>query len=129
MLILGAGLTGTAIGHFLSTQGHRVTLLDHPSWQDGYGTDADAPLPIVFGGYRETWRLLRTIENSTSAQANRTIPLAFRLPDGQVAVYQSPRLPGALQWVTGLFSFRGLPRDDRWKLLSYMEQIWEQALT
>lgn len=129
VLILGAGLTGTAIGHFLSTQGHRVTLLDHPGWQDGYGTDANAPLPIVFGGYRETWRLLHAIDNSTSAQANRTIPLEFRLPDGQVAVYQSARLPGALQWVTGLFSFRGLTRHDRWKLLSYMEQIWEQALT
>ena len=129
MLIFGAGLTGLAVGHFLREQGHLVTLLDHPSWQDGYGTDLTGPVPILFGRYRETWRLLHAIGNGSASQADRTIPLEFRLPDGRVAAYQSVRLPGALQWVTGLFNFHGLARHDRWKLLSYIEQIWEQGQT
>lgn len=129
VLILGAGLTGLAIGHFLREQGHQVILLDHPEWQDGYGTDLTDPAPIVFGRYRETWRLLHTIDAGSASQADRTIPLEFRLPDGHIAVYQSARLPGALQWLTGLFGFQGLARHDRWKLLSYIEQIWEEAQT
>jgi len=129
VLILGAGLTGLAVGHFLSEQGHRVVLLDHPRWQDGYGADPTDPAPIVFGRHRETWSLLHTIDNGPPPDTDRTIPLEFRLPDGRVAAYQSVRLPGALQWVTGLFGFQGLTRHDRWKLLSYIEQVWEQAQT
>ena len=126
VLILGAGLTGLATGHFLSTQGHRVTLLDHPGWQDGYGTNATDAAPILFGRYRDTWNLLRAIDTGSVIHSDRAIALEFRLLDGRIAPYQSTRLPGALQWVTSLFSFRGLARHDRWKLLSYLEQMWEQ---
>ncbi|MDH5641319.1 MAG: NAD(P)-binding protein, partial [Nitrospira sp.] len=127
ILILGAGLTGLAVGHFLTQQGHHVTLLDYPSWQDGYGTDAPDAAPALFGRYRETWRLLHAIDNGSASQTNHLIPLEFRLPDGHIAPYRSTRLPGALQWVTSLLSFHGLARHDRWKLLSYLEQMWEQA--
>jgi len=129
VLIFGAGLTGLAVGHFLMERGHHITLLDLPGWQDGYGIDMTDPVPILFGCYRETRRLLHAISNGSASQADRTIPLEFRLPDGKIAAYQSVRLPGALQWVTGLFGFQGLSRHDRWKLLSYIEQVWEQAQT
>ena len=41
--------------------------------------------------------------------------------------YRTPRLPGALQWMTSLFSFKGLAWQDRWKLFSHLEQVWEEA--
>jgi glycine/D-amino acid oxidase-like deaminating enzyme len=127
VLILGAGLAGLAAAHFLSRQGRRVTLLDYPGWQDGYGADASDAAPILFGRHQATWRLLRAVASDTAAQADRMIPLEFRLPDGRIAAYQSPHLPGALQWMTSLFRFHGLAWHDRWRLFSHLEQIWEQA--
>lgn len=51
------------------------------------------------------------------------------MPDGRIAPYHSARLPGALQWMMSLFSFHGLSWQDRWRLFSHVEQIWEQAQT
>lgn len=127
ILILGAGLTGLTAAYHLSQQGYRVTLLDHPGWQDGFRTDASDAAPILFGCHHETWRLLRALDSGTSSQPDTTIPLKFRLPDGRVVAYRSAHLPGALQWMMSLFSFHGLAWHDRWKLFSHLEQIWEQA--
>lgn len=83
--------------------------------------------PVLFGRHQATWHLLRSIESTIPSQADRTVPLEFRLPDGRIAAYQSTHLPGPLQWMTGLFSFHGLAWQDRWTLFSHLEQIWEQA--
>jgi uncharacterized protein with NAD-binding domain and iron-sulfur cluster len=127
VLVLGAGLTGLAVAHFLDEQGYRVTLLDHPDWQDGYGINAADSAPILFGRHQATWHLLRSIGNATASQLDRTVTLEFRLPDGRITAYQSTHLPGALQWMTSLFNFHGLAWQDRWTLFSHVEQIWEQA--
>lgn len=127
VLILGAGLTGLTVAHFLDRLGYRVTLLDHPDWQDGYGLNATDTAPLLFGRHQAAWRLLRSIEHTTSSQLDRTVPLEFRLSDGRITAYQSTHLPGALQWMTSLFSFHGLAWQDRWTLFSHLEQIWEEA--
>lgn len=127
VLVLGAGLTGLAVAYFLGQQGYRVTLLNHPEWQDGYGINASDTAPMLFGRHQATWRLLRAIESPLPSLADRTMPLEFRLPDGRIAAYQSTHLPGALQWMTSLLSFHGLSWHDRWTLFSHLEQIWEQA--
>lgn len=127
VLILGAGLTGLASAYFLCERGYRVTLLDHPSWQEGFGTDATDAAPMLFGCHRKTQGLLSAIEQSETVPSDVTIPLEFRLPDGRIETYRSTHLPGALQWMTSLFGFHGLAWHDRWNLFSHLEQIWEQA--
>ena len=129
VLVLGAGLAGLATAYHLHRQGYHVTLLDHPDWFDGFRTDASQPAPIVLGCHQETRRVLRALDREGSSEADRTIPLEFRLPDGRIAPYQSARLPGAFQWMMSLFSFHGLSWQDRWGLFSHVEQIWEQAQT
>ena len=127
VLILGAGLTGLAAAYYLGRQGCRITLLDHPDWQDGFQCNPSDDAPIVFGRHQETWRLLRALEHGKPAAGDRPVPLEFLLPSGRVAAYRSSHLPGALQWMTSLFNFRGLGWHDRWRLFSHLEQIWEQA--
>jgi len=129
VLILGAGLAGLATANYLHQQGYHITLLDHPDWLDGFRTDASQPAPIVLGCHQEIRRVLRVLDREGSSDADRTIPLEFRLPDGRITPYQSARLPGAFQWMMSLFSFHGLSWQDRWRLFSHVEQIWEQAQT
>ncbi|MDF0673060.1 MAG: FAD-dependent oxidoreductase [Nitrospira sp.] len=129
VLILGAGLAGLTTAYHLSQQGYQVTLLDHPDWLDGFRTSVFQPAPIVLGCHHETRLVLRTLDREEPSESDRTIPLEFRLPDGQIVPYQSARLPGAFQWMMSLFSFHGLSWQDRWRLFSHVEQIWEQAQT
>lgn len=129
VIVLGAGLAGLTTAYHLHQQGCHITLLDHPDWFDGFRTDASQPAPIVLGCHHETKRVLRMLDPGWPLEADRTIPLEFRLPDGRIVPYQSARLPGAFQWMMSLFSFHGLSWQDRWRLFSHVEQIWEQAQT
>lgn len=102
-------------------------MLDHPSWQNGFLTHQADAAPLLLGCHRGTWRLIRTLDTASSAQAGVEIPLEFRLPDGRIVAYGPARLPGAFQWIVSLFQFSGLAWSDRWSLFSHLEQIWEQT--
>ncbi|MDH5726162.1 MAG: FAD-dependent oxidoreductase [Nitrospira sp.] len=129
VLILGAGLVGLTTAYHLHRQGYHTTLLDHPDWLDGFRLKACNPAPILLGCHHESHRLLQALHQQPSAHHDQPIPLEFRLPEGRDVSYQSARLPGAFQWMMSLFSFQGLAWQDRWKLFSHVEQIWEQAQT
>lgn len=129
VLVLGAGLAGLIAAYHLHRQNYHVTLLDHPEWLDGFRLNPTDPIPILLGCHQESRRLLHALDRHPRPQADQTIPLEFRLPDGRNVAYQSARLPGAFQWMMSLFSFQGLAWQDRWRLFSHVEQIWEQAQT
>jgi hypothetical protein len=126
---MGAGLAGLATAYLLHQQGYQITLLEHAAWRDGFRTNASDPVSITLGCHHETKQMLQNLAQETGSASDRTIPLEFRLPTGQTVPYQSARLPGAFQWMMSFFSFHGLSWQDRWKLFSHIEQIWEQAET
>ena len=129
VVILGAGLAGLATAYHLSQHNYHVTVLDHPSWKDGFRTNPSDAAPMLLGCHHESHRMLQMLGKQLSSPGNQMIPLAFRLPDGRTAAYRTTRLPGAFQWMMSLLSFTGLAWRDRWKLFSHVEQIWEQAQT
>jgi len=129
VLILGAGLAGLTVAYHLRRENYHVTLLDHPEWRDGFWLNPSDPVPVLLGCYRESHRLLHTLGRQASPGPDQPVPLEFRLSDGRHVSYQSARLPGAFQWMMSLFSFQGLAWQDRWRLFSHVEQIWEQAQT
>jgi Flavin containing amine oxidoreductase len=129
VLIVGAGLAGLTTAYHLHQLGHRITLLDHPDWVDGFRTNGPEPAPMALGCHHETRRVLRLLDRERDSKSDQTIPLEFRLPNGRIAPYQSTHLPGAFQWMMSLFSFHGLSWQDRWRLFSHVEQIWEEAQT
>jgi Flavin containing amine oxidoreductase len=129
VLIVGAGLAGLVTAYQLHQQGYQVTLLDYADWPDGFQTNASDPAPITLGCHHETTRVLQKLARAQHPGSDQIIPLEFRLPTGQTVPYQSARLPGALQWMMSVFNFHGLSWQDRWRLFSHVEQIWEQAET
>jgi len=129
VLIVGTGLAGLATAYGLHQQGYEVTLLEYADWPDGFQTNAADPASITLGCHQEATRVLQTLDQGTGSGLDQTIPLEFRLPDGKTVPYQSARLPGAFQWMMSFFSFQGLSWQDRWRLFSHVEQIWEQAET
>ncbi|MBS0168664.1 MAG: FAD-dependent oxidoreductase [Nitrospira sp.] len=129
VLIVGAGLAGLATAYHLHRQGYQVTLLEYADWPDGFRTNASDPTAITLGCHHETSRVLQQLAQAQHPHSDQTIPLEFRLPTGQTVPYQSTRLPGALQWMMSFFNFHGLSWQDRWRLFSHVEQIWEQAET
>ena len=129
VLIVGAGLAGLATAYQLHQQGYQVTLLEYSDWRDGFRTNPSDPTSITLGCHHETTRAFEKLAHTQHSSFNQTIPLEFRLPTGQTVPYQSARLPGALQWMMSVFNFHGLSWQDRWRLFSHVEQIWEQAET
>lgn len=129
VLVLGAGLVGLVTAYHLHRQNYHVTLLDHPEWLEGFRLNPSDPAPNLLGCFQETRQLLLALDRPQFLKPDRPIPLEFQLPDGRHVSYQSTRLPGAVQWMMSLFSFQGLAWQDRWRLFSHVEQIWEQAET
>jgi glycine/D-amino acid oxidase-like deaminating enzyme len=127
VLVLGAGLAGLTAAYELSRRDYHVTLLDHHSWQDRFLSHPSAAAPVVLGGHHHTQRLLRAVKAGPSLPADVVIPVEFRLPHGRIVAYRPSPLPGALQWMASLIRFKGLTWSDRWKLVSYLDQVWEQA--
>lgn len=129
VLIVGAGLAGLATAYQLHQQGYHVTLLEYADWPDGFQTNASDPASITLGCHQETTRLFQTLDQGQRSNSDQPIPLEFQLPTRKTVPYQSARLPGAFQWMMSFFSFQGLAWQDRWRLFSHVEQIWEQTET
>lgn len=125
VLILGAGLTGLAIAYHLQRSGFGVTILHHSPWTELSADETGESVSVLFGGYHETWRLLR--ELGTAPSRPPTIPIEFDLLQRQRAAYRSLPLPGKLHWPLSVLAFAGLSWNDRWHLFSRVEQLWEGA--
>jgi uncharacterized protein with NAD-binding domain and iron-sulfur cluster len=129
VVIVGTGLAGLTTAYQLHQQGYQVTLLEYADWLDGFRTNASDPTSITLGCHQETQRVLQKLTQENHSNSDQAIPIEFRLLTGQTVPYQSARLPGAFQWMMSFFSFQGLSWQDRWRLFSHVEQIWEQAET
>jgi uncharacterized protein with NAD-binding domain and iron-sulfur cluster len=54
--------------------------------------------------------------------------LEFLLPSGRLVRYPKTRFPTPLQQLLTIGRFSGLRAGERWKLLSWLEQLWEGSL-
>ena len=128
VVVLGAGPAGLTVAYRLAASGCRVTLLS-PSSPSGQQLRraGDLPSPIL-GCHHATWALLGTLGLQRRPSVFAEATLEFLLADGRAARYPKTWFPTPLQQLLTIGRFAGLPPAERWKLLSWLEQLWEGSL-
>jgi uncharacterized protein with NAD-binding domain and iron-sulfur cluster len=112
----------------LALQGLRVTVVNQsPAIGEHFRREGDPPLSIL-GCHHATWSLLRSVGILFDAPTFAEATLEFLLPDGRLARYPTTRLPIPLHQLLAIGRFAGLSWGERWKLLSWLEQIWEGSI-
>jgi glycine/D-amino acid oxidase-like deaminating enzyme len=132
IIVLGGGLAGLTAAYRLASQGARVTVLDRRSVlggnaiQSGQGWTS-APL-VMSTSHKATWALWRSLRLDINPALPTHVPLEFLLPDGRTVAYPYSPLPQPLHLAVSLLRFSGLTWKERWRLASWLEQIWEGAV-
>lgn len=128
VLVIGAGPAGLTAAYRLASAGHHVTLLNRSqSIGEHLRREGDPPLSIL-GCHKATWTLLYALGVLPMPPTFMEASLEFLVPDGMVARYPHNRLPTPLRQLLTIGRFTGLSRRERWKLLSWLEQIWDGSL-
>jgi uncharacterized protein with NAD-binding domain and iron-sulfur cluster len=77
------------------------------------------------GCHQATWGLLRAVGVQRSESIFAEASLEFLLPDSRLVRYPKTRFPTPIQQLLTIGRFAGLSPAERWKLLSWLEQLWE----
>ena len=129
VVILGGGPAGLTAAYHLTRRGYRVTIIErHPrlgntSTNEDLG-DASGPFTIL-GCHRATQALLHILHPTLQQSSGVEIPLEFHLHDDSLVHYPRTNFPAPLHTWVNLLKFAGLPWKERWRLASWVEQLWE----
>lgn len=127
--ILGGGPAGLTTAYRLTRHGYRVTIIDlHPILGGALTGDHPPgdPEPFtVLGCHHATQALLRSLHADPQQLELIDIPLEFRLHDSSLIRYPRAWFPAPLRTWVNLLGFAGLPWNERWRLASWLERLWE----
>jgi uncharacterized protein with NAD-binding domain and iron-sulfur cluster len=129
VVILGGDPAGLTTAYRLSSHGYRVTIIDcRPIFGSALiGEDLHThPDPFtILGCHHATHALLHSLHSNSRLPEEIGIPLEFRLPDGSLVHYPQTSFPAPLHTWANLLKFAGIPWKERWRLASWVEQLWE----
>ena len=128
VIVLGAGPAGLTAAYRLALAGLHVTLVNQsPELGEHLRRESDPPVSIL-GCHQATWSLLRSFGVQPTQPTFAESRLEFLLPDGYLVRYPTSRFPSPLHQLLTIGRFAGLSWGERWRLLSWLEQIWEGSL-
>ncbi len=129
VVILGGGPAGLTAAYRLTRHGYQVTIIDRRPLLGGARTSEDRcddPEPFtILGCHHATQALLHLLHPDPSQPARVEIPLEFRLHDDSLVHYPRTWFPAPLHTWVNLLRFAGIPWKERWRLASWVEQLWE----
>jgi len=129
VLILGGGPAGLTAAYRLTIQGYQVTIIDRRPLLGGAGTSkglCDDPEPFtILGCHHATQALLHALHPDPRQLEIAEIQLEFRPSDDSLVHYPRTWLPAPFHAWVNLLRFAGIPWKERWRLASWVEQLWE----
>lgn len=128
--VIGAGYAGLSAAVELATQGVSVTVFEAAGQLGGrarcvnfHDTVLDNGQHILLGAYRETLRLMKTVDAEPDKLLLR-LPLQLVIP-GQFSL-QAATLPAPLHLAVGLLMARGLTWSERLSSVRFMSALKRQ---
>ncbi|HSL23468.1 MAG TPA: hydroxysqualene dehydroxylase HpnE [Vicinamibacterales bacterium] len=129
VIVVGAGFAGLSAAVRLCLAGKRVLVLEArprlggraSAFEDkATGAQVDNGQHVLFGCYRETLALLRTVGAADKVRAQRALDVPFIDASGRKTRLRCPALPAPLHLLGGLLAWEALDWRDRWAAL----RVW-----
>jgi uncharacterized protein with NAD-binding domain and iron-sulfur cluster len=126
VVVVGAGFAGLAAATALAEAGRRVLVLEARGELGGRATAfidretgelVDNGQHVLFGCYRETFRLLRRIGAEGNIRTQPSLEVPYLDESGRRSVLRCPALPSPLHLVAGIFQWEALGWLDRLSVL------------
>jgi zeta-carotene desaturase len=124
--VVGGGVAGLSAATALAEAGKRVLLLEARGQLGGRATAfvdretgelVDNGQHVLFGCYRETFRLLRRIGAEGNVRIQPSLEVPYLDAAGRRSVLRCPALPSPLHLVAGIFGWDALSWGDRLSVL------------
>ncbi len=136
VVVIGGGFAGLRAAVSLADAGVRVTVLESRNSLGGRarsftdpatGEVVDNGQHLFLGGYHRTLAFLDRLGTRGKVQFQERLKVSFVRPGGKISTLDCPPAPAPLHLVGGLLGLRGIPLQDKLRLVRVWSSLRESG--